>query len=1137
MGSKGSQTSTTNQSQNSTYIPTGGGYLAGALNNATNLNNQGAPTIPTAPVAGFSDLQNSALQGYGGLGQISNPFTAQAQNYFSPQGAQQFFNPFADAVTAQMQNIFGQQQQQNNANLVQSAGGVGADRIAVGQGNLANQQGLAAGQTLAGLYSQAQQQAQQAGQNTAALGFNAQNAAQSALGAQFGAGQQQQQLQQQQLNAPYQQQLAQQALPYQLAQWYSQQAGALAPALGGSTYGSGTGTTTSQYDPSIFSQLAQIGGLGLGLGRGLGKGSGGAVPYASGGIVNPFADGGPVDISGGLLTMPTLLSRPSQIIPQTRLSQAQSHVPQVSLNLNPQQPNMQPQGLQGLQGLMALGKSVRGLFERGGAIHNPFALPRFDDGGSAGDGGGDGGEGGSVGDGGGGIGSDAAASAAADAAAAAGDASETGPSVGNVAADSMGLNLADTGFAGNQANMALSDIGNFNSEFGNLDAPSSITAAPSNPAEMGFASLNTAPDFGNLAAIGTAMGPQGNFGPAPSPSIGTGVGTGNLNDQNSATNATGFGVGALSGLGPEGMGFGIPGMVGNTGIGNNQGVTGFGPGSLDAQSADTYGDPASPAMASPGMSPGMASPGMSPGMGAPGMASPGMGSPGGGDYVRQLLAMSQLAGSPYGNIPRPAWLSSVPGYGGGGIVNPFSMRGYDDGGGVSFDDRFNAAYPQSDPAPYRDVSPDAMDAWRSGVDADRTAGVTAQGDDAQQDATPLGYADAAPNATRAAADDAAPGLNRAALGYAAAATPPASSGNQGYFSKLLHDPLSMALIMGGLSATTPQGFSGGFQQGLQLMHQQESADLQAKRLEQEANFHADQYTKLTAAQKADLEKPPTGYEYTDDKNMRAIPHGPADPEVITATANAKRGSGMTDSAVDFRARMWVQGNFQGAMAGVGRGVQGSAAMDRIANRTTQMLVDEQGMSEADAAKYVSNQMQQFKAAGVGLNTEARTTANREANLNLILKATEAAIPAALEASRNLERTGWVPLNRIIQAGQVIASDPKLKVFGMANLQLAEHWARAMNPTGVMRESDRDKALGFLETADSSATYERVVQQLLKQITRERDAVHGGGGNASPAASGAAAPQGKTVVRQGTVNSGANAGKKIIEYSDGTREYQ
>ena len=42
----------------------------------------------------------------------------------------------------------------------------------------------------------------------------------------------------------------------------------------------------------------------------------------------------------------------------------------------------------------------------------------------------------------------------------------------------------------------------------------------------------------------------------------------------------------------------------------------------------------------------------------------------------------------------------------------------------------------------------------------------------------------------------------------------------------------------------------------------------------------------------------------------------------------------------------------------------------------------------------------------------------------------------------------------------------------------------MNPTGVMRESDRDMALSYLNKADSQQTYEAAVNQLLKQIRTE-----------------------------------------------------
>lgn len=218
--------------------------------------------------------------------------------------------------------------------------------------------------------------------------------------------------------------------------------------------------------------------------------------------------------------------------------------------------------------------------------------------------------------------------------------------------------------------------------------------------------------------------------------------------------------------------------------------------------------------------------------------------------------------------------------------------------------------------------------------------------------------------------------------------------------------------------------------------------------------------------------------------------------------NKVSGGGLSDDALNIRAAQWNAGDYEGATKNVGRGAQGGATLEAIANRAAEQLIA-QGHTPDQAAAAVSANMQKFRASGIGQNAESRTSATREANLNLILKATDAAIPAALEQSEKVSRTGWVPLNKVIQGGQVMASDPELRKFGMANLQLAEHWARAMNPTGVMRESDRDLALHFLSTADSKETYKQAVNQLKVQITRERDAVRGG--THTPAAPAAAQP--------------------------------
>jgi hypothetical protein len=205
--------------------------------------------------------------------------------------------------------------------------------------------------------------------------------------------------------------------------------------------------------------------------------------------------------------------------------------------------------------------------------------------------------------------------------------------------------------------------------------------------------------------------------------------------------------------------------------------------------------------------------------------------------------------------------------------------------------------------------------------------------------------------------------------------------------------------------------------------------------------------------------------------------------------NKPQDSGLSDASRDIKARQLINGD-QSGLTNIGRGAQAGRTLEAVSNRAAEILMEEQGMSPQDAAAHLGKKIQEFKASGLGQGAEARTAGVREANLNLILRAADAAIPAALQASDAVSRTGWVPLNKVIQNGQVTASNPDLKRFGMANLQLAEHWARAMNPTGVMRESDRDKALSFLSTADSKETYRQAVDQLHTQIVRERDAVKG-----------------------------------------------
>src|SRR5262245_30470373 len=119
-GGKGSQT--VNQTQ--TYRPDPAAY--GAISNALGQVQSVSQTpfqTPVAPVAGFSNDQQRAFDLTNQAQGAALPYFQQAANYFSPQGAQQFFNPFASNVMANMQDVFGQQMKQTTGNSIQRAGG------------------------------------------------------------------------------------------------------------------------------------------------------------------------------------------------------------------------------------------------------------------------------------------------------------------------------------------------------------------------------------------------------------------------------------------------------------------------------------------------------------------------------------------------------------------------------------------------------------------------------------------------------------------------------------------------------------------------------------------------------------------------------------------------------------------------------------------------------------------------------------------------------------------------------------------------------------------------------------------------------------------------------------------------------
>lgn len=228
---------------------------------------------PSKFVAQITPQQAMGIGNVNAAAGAYRPYFDQAASTFS-QGMQpaqpgalnteQYMNPFQQQVIDATMRQMGQANQQAQSGALGTAiqsGAFGGDRAGIAAANLANQQGLAMGSTLAGLnaqnYGQALQTAQQqqgvslgatqadlarlmqGGQFYAGLGQAAQQAGLQGAEAQINAGTLGQQTEQAGLSALYNQFQQKQAYPFQVAQFLAN-IGMGTGALSGST------TTTTQ---------------------------------------------------------------------------------------------------------------------------------------------------------------------------------------------------------------------------------------------------------------------------------------------------------------------------------------------------------------------------------------------------------------------------------------------------------------------------------------------------------------------------------------------------------------------------------------------------------------------------------------------------------------------------------------------------------------------------------------------------------------------------------------------------------------------------------------------------------------------------------------------------------------------------
>jgi len=139
----------------------------------------------------------------------------------------------------------------------------------------------------------------------------------------------------------------------------------------------------------------------------------------------------------------------------------------------------------------------------------------------------------------------------------------------------------------------------------------------------------------------------------------------------------------------------------------------------------------------------------------------------------------------------------------------------------------------------------------------------------------------------------------------------------------------------------------------------------------------------------------------------------------------------------------------------------------------------------DPEQMVQHQ-QEVRAFGAFEARQAAAAGGRYGNIRYLSNLLGSQIDPVLELSESVQnkRGRFVPLNKLIQGGKVMTSDPDLADWATANLQLAETWAKAMNSTGTMRLEDRQIALQSLMLAQSPQAYRRVVERIRTFVNQE-----------------------------------------------------
>lgn len=129
------------------------------------------------------------------------------------------------------------------------------------------------------------------------------------------------------------------------------------------------------------------------------------------------------------------------------------------------------------------------------------------------------------------------------------------------------------------------------------------------------------------------------------------------------------------------------------------------------------------------------------------------------------------------------------------------------------------------------------------------------------------------------------------------------------------------------------------------------------------------------------------------------------------------------------------------------------------------------------------------AKRAGETAGARTREVAATNIETVMRSAAKVIPQAAAAASRVPATGFPKINELMQAAEENIGDPALRAFRLANIELAETFARAMNPrSSIVSVANMNRAVSEISTADSPEAYTAMLHQIRQFVENQYSAI-------------------------------------------------